>query len=76
MVYNHKDEKAKLSQTERWLIIIEVYNQYRQASKELPIDCAGIGCERKRRLIHTFRCWFCGRYFCPQCAREHFGDRS
>ena len=73
--YDHKAARAKMTDKENHEILLVAYNQYRQAVKGDPINCAGVGCERKRRLIHIYRCFFCGRYFCPVCSKEHFGER-
>ena len=69
--YDHDAARAKMSDEEKWEILLFAQNQYRQALNNNPIDCAGIDCERKRFLIYMFRCFFCGRYFCPQCSKEH-----
>ena len=74
--YNHKAARAKMTQSEINEIQQVVYHQFTQAMKEQPITCAGTECKRKRILLHMYRCWFCGRYFCPRCARMHFGDRD
>ena len=73
--YDHKAEREKLSFDENFEILVVAKNQYVQAMKDEAIDCAGIGCVRRRRLIHMFRCFFCGRYFCGVCSKEHFGNR-
>jgi hypothetical protein len=73
--YDHDAATAKMSDEEKWEILLFAQNQYRQALNNNPIDCAGIDRERKRLLIYMFRCFFCGRYFCPQCSKEHFGRR-
>ena len=74
--YDHAAARANMSPEEIEDIRITGQKQYRQAINGTPINCAGIDCLRKRRLINMFRCWFCGCYFCPVCAREHFGDRG
>lgn len=35
------------------------------------LQCAG--CGRQMLLHNTFRCYFCGLYFCRRCAGLHFG---
>ena len=30
-------------------------------------------CGKTVRLAMAFRCYFCGVWFCPTCAKEHFG---
>ena len=74
--YNHKAERLKMSKEEVSTIMYIAYKQFKHASNNEPIDCAGDNCERRLILIHMFRCWFCGRYFCPVCAKGHFGDRE
>ena len=74
--YDHTAVREKMAPDEIEKVMRIAYNQYRQAAQNEPIDCAGVGCARKRRLIYMYRCWFCGQYFCPVCARIHFGDRS
>ncbi|MCF6246899.1 MAG: hypothetical protein L3J69_06005 [Desulfobacula sp.] len=39
--------------------------------KEIPCR----GCEKDFSLLKLFRCFHCGSYFCPNCARDHFGER-
>jgi hypothetical protein len=73
--YNHSAARAKMTDAQVYDGLMIANNQYRQASRGEPIDCAGVGCDRKRILLHMHRCWFCGKYFCPICSREHFGDR-
>lgn len=73
--YDHEAERAKQTQEQIDETLQTAYKQYGQAARNQPIDCAGIGCERKRLLLYIYRCWFCGKYFCPLCAKIHFGDR-
>jgi hypothetical protein len=47
---------------------------YREAFAGEPVTCRG--CDRKFELIKLFRCFHCGSYFCPHCARAHFGPRG
>lgn len=39
-----------------------------------PITCAC--CEKDHPILHVYRCYFCGLYFCRLCAKEHFGHHS
>jgi len=34
------------------------------------------GCGRRMAIECLFRCFFCGVFFCPKCAREHFGEED
>ncbi len=47
---------------------------YRAALKKEPVPCRG--CKQGFELIKLFRCYHCGSYFCPNCARDHFGERD
>lgn len=73
-LYDHKAVRSKMSDEQIYAGLVTANHQHTQAWKGDPIDCAT--CERKKRLIHMHRCWFCGRYFCPACSREHFGRRN
>jgi hypothetical protein len=54
----------------------------RQAERHLDIisnSTSGIDiccgkCENLIPLIHTYRCFFCERWFCESCAVQHFGQ--
>ena len=46
---------------------------YRQAMTRGIVACRG--CGKQFALLRLFRCFSCGSYFCPNCAREHFGER-
>jgi len=74
--YDHKAARAKQTPEQIYETLNINQKQYAQAMKELPIDCAGVECKRKRLLLHMYRCWYCGKYFCPICSKEHFGNRS
>ena len=30
-------------------------------------------CDRKRSLMHMYKCLYCSVWFCKECAEEHFG---
>lgn len=32
-------------------------------------------CGRRVRLILAYRCYYCGIFFCEECAAKHFGGR-
>jgi hypothetical protein len=34
------------------------------------------GCGRRVAIECMFRCYFCGIWFCPKCAKEHFGEEA
>lgn len=42
-----------------------------QAHFALRVTCGG--CGQKVRLWRAYRCYYCGIYFCEQCAAVHFG---
>jgi hypothetical protein len=50
-----------------------VLNQIREAKQELPsmITC---GCGVRRPIRFMFRCYFCGEFYCQDCAAIHFGQ--
>lgn len=31
------------------------------------------GCGRETGLLHAYRCYYCGIWFCERCAAGHFG---
>lgn len=33
-------------------------------------------CQRRVPIINMFRCYHCGLWLCPICAKEHFGERK
>lgn len=33
-------------------------------------------CRRRIPIQFMHRCFHCGYYFCPACAKEHFGERK
>ena len=34
------------------------------------------GCSRLVNWLNTYRCLYCGLYFCKPCAEEHFGAKT
>ena len=46
---------------------------FKAAMKGEPVPCRG--CGKKFPLVRLFRCFNCESYFCPECARAHFGER-
>ena len=73
--YNHKEARKNMSINEKNEILLIVQKQYYNASINEPIDCAGDNCHVRLIPFRMFRCFFCGRYFCPKCSKFHFGDR-
>jgi len=47
---------------------------YREALNNETVHCRG--CKEKFSLLRLYRCFHCGSFFCPSCARVHFGDRD
>lgn len=43
---------------------------YCQALKGSAVTCRG--CREDFPLLMLYRCYHCGSYFCPKCARDHF----
>jgi hypothetical protein len=68
-----KDEKGNVrwsTDDEKMKVLDTVAKQYRAAFKGEDIKCAD--CKRKFSLLRTFRCYYCGRYYCVICAGNHF----
>ena len=84
--YDYKAEKANQTPEQRHEVMVSFAKQYSQAFDAGVIDCAGkrkhketgeiFDCPKRLMLIWMYRCWFCGRWFCPVCAKEHFGERK
>ena len=74
MPYNHKEAIRNLTPEERAENLKWAANGYRQANINKKITCRG--CLRDFRLVHLYRCFFCGSYFCKACAANHFGSRG
>jgi len=55
---------------EKYTILVVVQEQHRQAIKRELVNCAD--CKHERPLYKLYRCFFCGRYYCPACALYHF----
>ena len=58
---NPRDEKRK-----------RVKSQFIQANSSVLITCS---CNKTIPIRNTYRCFYCGEFYCPMCAREHFGER-
>jgi len=48
------------------------YQQGLEAIKTEKITCI---CGSPYDVFYMFRCYYCGLWLCPACAREHFGER-
>ena len=62
--------RPEKTEKEKEEILTVVQEQYRQAMMEEFINCAG--CNQERPVLKIYRCFFCGRYYCPTCAHWHF----
>ncbi len=62
--------KPKRTPEEKWEILQDYSKQIRMALKTGYILCND--CEQERPLIRAYKCFFCGRWYCPACARYHF----
>lgn len=49
---------------------IRINNQWHDAINYLTITCE---CGQTLSLISSFRCLYCGEWFCKDCAEKHFG---
>ncbi len=47
--------------------------QLHQVLDRQPVTCAC--CEKDFEILHVYRCYYCGLYFCGDCAGQHFGKR-
>ena len=56
--------------TARRAIMSEQLRTVRRLVKEETLACAE--CGRETRIFYTYRCRWCGFYFCPACASAHF----
>ena len=84
-VYDHKAAQAEKTPEEREKIMLTVLEQTRDAERDGVVDCAGefkdaetgeiCRCSKRLMLIWMYRCWFCGKWLCPRCAKAHFGER-
>ena len=63
-------KRPEKTDKEKEEILITVTKQYRQALRGGLINCAD--CGQERPLSKIYKCFFCGRYYCPVCARWHF----
>ena len=83
--YDFKAERAKQTPEQIQESRQVVFDQTMDANKTGIVDCAGKlkdpktgrvkDCPKRLMLVWMYRCWFCGRWLCPGCARAHFGDR-
>jgi hypothetical protein len=46
--------------------------QLRQVGTAARVTC---GCGKTLPILLAYRCFWCGEWFCPACARDHFGPR-
>lgn len=56
---------------ERRAIMGEQLRAVARLVKDETLLCAE--CGREIRIFYAYRCRWCGFYFCPACAAQHFG---
>jgi hypothetical protein len=45
---------------------------WKMDADKITVKC---GCHKKVKVLYAHRCLYCGIYYCPDCAQEHFGMR-
>lgn len=63
-------EPAKHSKENKLEKGIRVRNQLMEIGVHVFVTC---GCGRTRPLLYSYRCYFCGEWYCERCAPKHFG---
>jgi len=46
-----------------------ILKQLRQIDISQKMSCE---CGKHVSIVHMYRCFYCGQFYCPQCAKEHF----
>ena len=68
--YDHREDRKDISLD----VLAEI--KWRAAiQKEKLAGCGKLpcaGCDTDTHIAQMFRCYYCGRWFCPKCARKHF----
>lgn len=61
-------KEATLSEEETRAI---AKSQFKEAIETIGVTC---GCGHRLPLRFSYRCYYCGVYFCDRCAAVHFGE--
>jgi len=64
-------EQAKKFTPEQVELLGKIEKQYRKALKGEKVKCAE--CDFETVILHLYRCYHCGLWFCFRCGKEHFG---
>lgn len=75
-VYEHKatpEQKiAKIEFLKFQVEMIKEQESWGMGVSRISVKC---GCHKKIRLLDSYRCLYCGVWYCKECAEEHFGMR-
>ena len=63
-----RNKKEKMSKEKRKIL----HNQYRIVIKTNRVCCGD--CKRELPLRFTYKCCYCGIWFCRTCGEKHFKD--
>lgn len=57
------------------IVTEQIRETFRQESQGVTVRMALITCpcERRLALVSSYKCLYCGVWFCRRCAEEHFG---
>ena len=70
MTYNHQEVLENLTAEQYTENLYQAYNSYLNARKGRLVSCSG--CGNGFKLHKLFRCFFCRKYFCSMCSKQHF----
>lgn len=59
------------TEEERIAIMSTIKAQTKEVLRDKTIITCG-KCRCEVRIIHTYRCFYCGIIFCTRCAEKHF----
>lgn len=71
--------RSKATKEEKEVARLQQQEQHRQLQEQIPnleqVQMNCFYCERSVKLIHMYRCLYCGVYYCRLCAQQHYGRR-